>query len=426
MEDHASDNTDVPRTRTFYLQQTVYKVQDMDKMKEGISVYRTLLDSDFVQSNPELIPIVGQYVNDARVQGKFEVSPWHAAGANIKFANEKGAGEIDMTVEKFIEIAEKFNKEEDEQGKSKQKYLDNEKKYLGQFHPYKGHEASSSPHIGALQAATQIAPAEEPEVEAEFSAGKEQRKYTEEGLLLVPPEAMQRAAHLMMELSKQPLKLRLLKSLKLWQGLLLGKIHRGRPSSCPSEGQPASSSPHDGAAQASTQIAPAEEPEVVAGFSADKEQRKVHRGRHLLLLIPPVAMQGAARLMMELSKRPLKLCLLKSLKLMQSLLLGKSHEASSSPHIGALQAATQIAPAEEPEVVAGFSAGKEQRKYTEEGLLLVTPEAMQRAAHLMMELSKQPLKLRRLKSLKLWQGLLLGKSKKMTQRKASFWSLKRP
>ncbi|CAB3387480.1 Hypothetical predicted protein [Cloeon dipterum] len=229
MEDHASDNTDVPRTRTFYLQQTVYKVQDMDKMKEGISVYRTLLDSDFVQSNPELIPIVGQYVNDARVQGKFEVSPWHAAGANIKFANEKGAGEIDMTVEKFIEIAEKFNKEEDEQGKSKQKYLDNEKKYLGQFHPY--------------------------------------------------------------------------------------KVHRGRPSSCPSEGQAASSSPHDGAAQASTQIAPAEEPEVVAGFSADKEQRKVHRGRHLLLLIPPVAMQGAARLMMELSKRPLKLRLLKSLKL---------------------------------------------------------------------------------------------------------------
>ncbi|CAB3387479.1 Hypothetical predicted protein [Cloeon dipterum] len=249
MEDHASDNTDVPRTRTFYLQQTVYKVQDMDKMKEGISVYRTLLDSDFVQSNPELIPIVGQYVNDARVQGKFEVSPWHAAGANIKFANEKGAGEIDMTVEKFIEIAEKFNKEEDEQGKSKQKYLDNEKKYLGQFHPYKGHEASSSPHIGALQAATQIAPAEEPEVVAGFSAGKEQRKvvrrvncvhkrllvwkrpsdgmddaegvrrpsfsYTEEGLLHVPPKAKQPAVRLMMEQLKRPLKLRLLKSLKL-------------------------------------------------------------------------------------------------------------------------------------------------------------------------------------------------------------------
>ncbi|CAB3387476.1 Hypothetical predicted protein [Cloeon dipterum] len=90
--------------------------------------------------------------------------------------------------------------------------------------PSEGQAASSSPHDGAAQASTQIAPAEEPEVVAGFSADKEQRKYTEEGLHLVPPEAMQRAAHLMMELSKQPLKLRLLKSLKLWQGLLLGKI----------------------------------------------------------------------------------------------------------------------------------------------------------------------------------------------------------
>ncbi|CAB3387475.1 Hypothetical predicted protein [Cloeon dipterum] len=203
MEDHASDNTDVPRTRTFYLQQTVYKVQDMDKMKEGIFVYRTLLDSDFVQSNPELIPIVGQYVNDARVQGKFEVSPWHAAGANIKIANEKGAGEIDMTVEKFIEIAEKFNKEEDEQRKSKQKYLDNEKKYLGQVHPYK---------VRDLQVLKNRA-----------SLPKERKRKTVEGLLLVPPEAMQRAARLMMDLSKWPLKLRPLKSLKLLQSSVLAK-----------------------------------------------------------------------------------------------------------------------------------------------------------------------------------------------------------